>query len=199
MNYIIVDIDGTVADSRHRSHHIQLFPGKVVRRGDGCLGTITHVDHESGVQTLFNVSWMDDIIGTHEHGELWRWGNVDFDAWDADTMGDTPIDEVITVVHTLRALSPAVKVCFLTARGERARDLTEQWLTKYRLYHPDKGDLLLMRGLDDERKDTDLKRETILKMREEGHEFLFAFEDRRLVAQMMRELGIFVFHVADYD
>lgn len=152
--WIIFDLDGTVADSRHRSHHIR-----------------------SGTGDLTDVDW---------------------DAWDAGTPDDTPILETLHVLKGLRAtLEDGVRIMFLTARGERARELTVAWLIKHRALEAD--DLLIMRGVDDTRPDTVIKREVIERHRALGHEFLYAFEDRRLVANMMRELGIFVFHVADYD
>lgn len=155
-DYIIFDLDGTVACSRHRSHH---------------------------------------LIG-RDHG-----GEVDWDAWDADTLKDGDIEPVQQVLRSLRipCALQGVRFLFLTARGERARGLTEHWMRDRDLYRPEQGDELVMRAADDTRPDTEIKREFLQTRMAQGHRFLFAFEDRRLVAEMLRELGIFVFHVADYD
>ena len=210
MKWIIFDLDGTVADSRHRSHHIALEVGTTVTHESGIDGVIREKlpEHASG-ETGYRIRWSDGDDYVSLHSEVERWRNVDWDAWDADTLKDDRIEAVIHVLQALRAKSmldghevggeDAVCIMFLTARGERARSLTEQWLIEHDLFHPEWGDVLVMRGIDDIRRDTIIKRELIERMRDEGHEFLFAFEDRRLVANMLRELGIFVFHVADYD
>lgn len=153
--WIIFDLDGTVADSRHRSSHIR-----------------------SGTGDLTDVDW---------------------DAWDAGTPGDTVIEPVKRVLLGLRMMGAwdDAKVMFLTARGDRNRHLTVDWLRKNRIMRD--GDALIMRGAEDTRPDTVIKRELIEEYQRRGDTFLMAFEDRRLVANMMRELGIFVFHVADYD
>lgn len=208
MKWVIFDLDGTVACSKHRSHHIALDIGTKVTHDDGVEGVIVEKDrnHPSG-ETGYLISWADGERYISLHSEVERWRNVDWDAWDADTLKDGRIEAVIHVLEALRAKSmldghevgEGVNIMFLTARGERARSLTEQWLIEHDLFHPEWGDVLVMRGIDDIRRDTIIKRELIERMRDEGHEFLFAFEDRRLVANMLRELGIFVFHVADYD
>jgi hypothetical protein len=204
MKWVIFDLDGTVACSKHRSHHIALDIGTKVTHDSGSTGVIQSLvrDDPCG-QTVYEILWDKCNLIRSPHEDVERWRNVDWDAWDADTLKDGRIEAVIHVLEALRAKSmldgDEVGIMFLTARGERARSLTEQWLAEHDLFHPEWGDVLVMRGIDDGRRDTIIKRELIERMRDEGHEFLFAFEDRRLVANMLRELGIFVFHVADYD
>jgi len=201
MKYIIVDIDGTVADSRHRSHHIQLVVGKRLIRCDGTPGIIDEISHTLMEQTAFLIQWADSIVPSwHSHSEVMPWGKVDFDAWDRAAMGDTLIEPVATVISALRhVLGRTVNFLFLTARGEGGRPETEEWLKLHHLFRPDRGDILLMREPDCMEKDTVLKPRILRKFMSEGHEILFAFDDRGLVTKAFRDMGVFVFQVADYD
>lgn len=204
-SFIIFDLDGTVADSRHRSHHIRVGLGSklVDHHGDHAVVVTVDENHEDYEgETAFNLQYLSGDLEGHT---LWwgrssvePWRTVDWDAWDAGTPDDTPIDPVISVLKGLRErLSHHTKIMFLTARGERARRLTEEWLKRHDIW--EEGDVLVMRCDGDTRLDTVIKRDIIRQLKASGHEILFAFEDRRLVANMMREEGIFVFHVADYD
>lgn len=201
MKYIIVDIDGTVADSGHRSHHIQLVVGKRLIREDGTPGIIDEISHTLMDQTAFLIQWADGIAPSwYSHTEVMPWGKVDFDAWDRDAMGDTLIEPVAAVVYGLRSVyGQTVKFLFLTARGEGGRPETETWLRRNNLFYEDRGDILLMRSRDSMEKDAVIKPRILKDFIAEGHEILFALEDRRLVAKAFRDMGIFVFHVADYD
>lgn len=200
MKYIIVDIDGTVADSRHRSHHISIVPGKRVTREDGVQGVVLEIDHHLMDQTAFLIQFDDGGPNWYSHSEVQPWANVDFDAWDRDAMGDTLIEPTAFVLSALKHVySPAVKFLFLTARGEGGRPETEAWLKMHGLFHPEKGDILIMREPDCMEKDTVLKPRLLRKFIAEGHEILFAFDDRGLVTKTFRDMGVFVFHVADYD
>jgi phosphoglycolate phosphatase-like HAD superfamily hydrolase len=199
--WIIFDIDGTLADSRHRSHHIRIDAMTPVTHDSGSTGVVQSVivDDPCG-ETIFEILWDKGDRIKHRYSEVERWRKIDWDAWDADTLLDTPIEPTIRVLKALRSKrADGASFMFLTARGERARELTVKWLKRHDLFLEFLGDELVMRAADDIRRDTDIKRELIEKHRAEGDEFLFAFEDRRLVANMLRELGIFVFHVADYD
>ena len=204
--YIIVDIDGTIADSRHRSHHIRLDVGTDLTDDHGVKMVIVekrerHDDfpNETAYLVQYEPEEGSDAVERcwWGHATCEGWRKIDWDAWDADTLKDTNIEAAIRVIRALKATG--AKVMFLTARGERARDLTTVWLNRRDLFHPQNGDVLIMRAAGDTRRDTDIKRELIESFRETGVEFTMAFEDRRLVANMLRELGIFVFHVADYD
>lgn len=201
MKYIIVDIDGTVADSRHRSHHIALVPGKKLTRQDGIKGVLLEIDHHLMEETAFLVQWEGEgSPHWYPHTEVMPWGDVNFDAWDRDAMGDTLIEPTAMVLAGLRlAFGPAVKFLFLTARGEGGRPETEAWLKLHGLFKPESGDILIMREEGCMEKDVVLKPRLLRQFISEGHEILFAFDDRGLVTKAFRDMGVFVFHVADYD
>lgn len=201
MNYVICDIDGTVADSTHRRHHIHLEVGREIVTPEGTKGVIRQIDASDPMETYYFIEWFPTRgMVRMSYTDIAGWC-VDWDAWDAETLADTPIAPVVKLIKMIR---PALvyngqAVMFLTARGERARALTDQWLTDHGLYKPWCGDELVMRKTGDTRKDSAAKVELIHERRSNGDEFLFALEDRASVAKVFRDLGIFTFHVADYD
>lgn len=78
----------------------------------------------------------------------------------------------------------------VSGRPEKYKKLTEQWLTWNNIYYDD----LYMRKDGDQRKDNVIKQE-ILKHIKEKYEISFAFDDRKSVVDMWREMVCFVFNV----
>lgn len=116
----------------------------------------------------------------------------DWDAWDAETDGDTPI---VPIVGILQALwDHNYEIMLLTGRNERVRLMTENWLEQHNIWY----DHLLMRQPNDHRDDTIIKLEAL-------KDFLKAnpdkkvqtiFEDRRRLVVAFREAG---YHVCQVD
>lgn len=141
----IIDIDGTLANSKHREHHI--------------------VNPE---------------------------GKVDWDSWDAACHLDTPNEWCQELVAALWGWG--IQIIFLTGRGERIRQQTQDWLAKHvgdftRFHTP-----LLMRKAGDRRPDTVIKEEYIKNEIEPNYKVLFAVDDRDTVVDSMRKLGLTVLH-----
>jgi phosphoglycolate phosphatase-like HAD superfamily hydrolase len=116
----------------------------------------------------------------------------DWDAWDADTDGDTPIIPIVGIIQALYDHSHDIML--LTGRNERVRELTEQWLADHNIrYHH-----LIMRPHKDHRDDTIVKLEQLNKFLSENPdvEVQTIFEDRRRLVVAFREAG---FHVCQVD
>lgn len=207
MKYIIVDIDGTVADSRHRSHLLPFFKGKEVKRiadrGHGIVleSDECHYPDSKGIR----VRWLDR--GPIDEDGIWYRQNefmpmvgVNWDDWHSGIAQDTPIQSTIYLLNAMRPklLMDGAAFMFLSARWDKYIPQTGAWLKTQNLYLPDQGDLLVLRSVDDVRNDHDVKGELIDGFRAQGHEFICAFEDKRSVANMLRARGIPTLHVADY-
>jgi phosphoglycolate phosphatase-like HAD superfamily hydrolase len=120
----------------------------------------------------------------------------DWDAFFMAATDDKPIWEVITVARALKAAGH--RVIMVTGRSEISRDLTVEWLLKYRVpcHH------LYMRTKDDHREDNVVKSELLDKVIEANHELETmggVFEDRQMCVDMFRARGLRVFQVAKGD
>ena len=106
-----------------------------------------------------------------------------FDAIDADP----PIAASMEVLRAMHAAG--IRILFLTGRPEYTRPKTERWLKANGLTEYDR---LLMRPPGEFRKAGAFKVDEIARLRRE-YELVCAFEDRRDVADALREAGLPVF------
>lgn len=96
------------------------------------------------------------------------------------------------------------KIIFVTGRSDILRGVTENWLNKYigsagmfyLRYNPMN---LIMRKDGDNRKDAIIKKEVLDALLVEGHDILFAIDDRKSVVDMWRRNGITCLQVAEGD
>ena len=100
--YVIVDIDGTVADISHRKKYVENVAKK------------------------------------------------DWDKFFAGVKDDKPIENIIKLVDIL---SFEYDIAFCTGRGEKLRNLTEQFINKHFEYVSILNSILIMRSDNDRRKD----------------------------------------------
>jgi uncharacterized HAD superfamily protein len=128
---VIVDIDGTLADCRHRFH---LYEAK------------------------------------------------DYEAFNAASKDDEPIDAVVELV---RNLPKWTWIVIMTARDESFRDVTMSWLNMNDIPF----DQLLMRPAGDKRRDDIVKRE-LFNVNYKKEQVWFALEDRKVCVDMWRDEGI---------
>jgi hypothetical protein len=112
-----------------------------------------------------------------------------FDAMDRDT----PIKPAISLVNSL---CESYNVVYLTGRPDSHREMTLEWLRKYKL----PAGVLTMRKAGDYRPDYVVKRElyeaTIKPLLGEAN---LVIEDRKQVVDMWRELGVFCLQPKDGD
>ncbi len=140
MPIVICDIDGTIADLKHRLHFIKDKP-------------------------------------------------VDWDRFYSTADEDTVIQSTVMLVKGL--MQKGCQVVFMTARPEKYRAITEQWLHK-NIDIPYLA--LLMRKNDDMRSDTIVKKELYAQHLEDKI-VRYAIDDRPRIIRMWEELGIETFDV----
>jgi hypothetical protein len=90
------------------------------------------------------------------------------------------------IVELNNAMSERALVFVVTGRNARDEGMTRAWLRDSNVLY----DRLYMRGVEDRRCDTEVKREILDHIRGEGFEVLFAVEDRKRVTAMWREAGV---------
>lgn len=128
------------------------------------------IDH-----TLADAYWRDGMIGT----DTW-------DKYHSASIDDEPLHDVVALVN---ALSSVYSIACLTARPEKWRKLTMEWLLRHSL----QIDELLMRPDDDYSGAAESKRKLIAGRE---HEIAFVLEDREDVAAMFKGLNITVLQVS---
>lgn len=85
------------------------------------------------------------------------------------------------------------KIIICSGRSDEYRDITTEWLKKYKILHHD----LLMRPAGDTRPDHLIKGEIYERDIKGKYNVLCVFDDRQQVVDMWRENGLRVFQVAD--
>lgn len=87
------------------------------------------------------------------------------------------------------------KIIFVTGRGEANRPSTEAWLSKHKVVY----EHLFMRGLLDNREDSDVKESLYFEMVEELYQVLFVVDDRLSVVARWRKLNLVCLQCAPGD
>jgi len=142
---ILVDMDGTIADSDHREHYLSIRP------------------------------------------KNWK-------AYYADAMLDTPYEDIIWLVKTLKEAGNTILI--VTARSDEYRDVTERWLNE-KAGLDGVFEKVYMREEGDYRDDNIVKREILSNIRLDGYDPYMALDDRGMVVDMWREEGIRPLQVRD--
>ncbi len=108
---------------------------------------------------------------------------------------DEPIPEIIAVCQAMHRMGHYIEIW--SGRKERCRAKTEAWLEAHGVPYYE----LQLRPDGDERPDTELKEEWLLKQRRipMGVEPDLVFDDRRRLVDMWRRNGIRCCHVAEGD
>lgn len=142
---VIFDLDGTLADGRHRLHALPKVDPHLPR------------------------SW---------------------DEFNKLAIYDKPIVDNINLCNTL---SLCHRIIILTGRNEIVRRETEAWLEDNNVYYEE----LIMRGLDDDRKDIHTKEEVVRRIGVDN--ILCAFDDLPHVVKHFRSLGITTHQVTEHE
>ena len=118
----------------------------------------------------------------------------DWDAYDAMSHTDKPINAIITLAQVL--FMAGYEIMLLTGRSERVREQTVEWLRLHGVpYHH-----LVMRASGDHREDTIVKLENLEEwLMERPRTIQTIFEDRKRLAIAFRDAGYHVCHVAEGD
>jgi uncharacterized HAD superfamily protein len=103
---------------------------------------------------------------------------------------DSPNKPVIEVIRCL--WEKGYKIIYITARDSLGEEGTREWL---RLFAPPYINLY-MRKHNDFRKDAIVKKEIYEEKIADYHDVLCVFDDRQLVVEMWRELGLTCMQVA---
>jgi hypothetical protein len=113
--------------------------------------------------------------------------------WDSFFEGciDDPVIE--PMLNILKMFRDDYKIVIITARPEKNRELTTQWLYNNQI----KFDALYMRRNVDFRKSPQVKSDLVDQAIANLYNPIYAFEDREDCCVMFRERGIYALQVAD--
>jgi uncharacterized HAD superfamily protein len=141
--------------------------------------------------------WIVDIDGTIANTEhrihYITNGHKDWNAWHSNAHKDEPIEEVVALLDM--ATDYDIKIVLCTARDEKCRQDTLDWLTENDIpYHA-----LYMRKLGDRRDDDIVKFELLEQIYEAGYEPVLVLEDRDRVVKMWRSAGLRCLQVSPGD
>ena len=118
-------------------------------------------------------------------------------SWDEfyDKMNeDRPNVDVVGLCRTLTR-SDDYDVVLVTARPERYRSVTEDWLSRHAIDCP----RLLMRANEDFRPDAEVKQEMLGELTSSLDDIAFIIDDRTKTVRMWRSLGLTCLQCADHD
>jgi hypothetical protein len=117
-----------------------------------------------------------------------------WDAFFADQIKDEPYQPVMDILHALAFALNDDKVIFVTARDERFREVSLEWLNLHIGYKVSNEDLYMRPGGN--REDDDLIKVRIIKnwlQRHPAYKVGAIFEDRHRIIDACRAEGWYVF------
>lgn len=178
---IIVDIDGTLADIRHRRHYVASKP-----KNWKAFNSSMHLDVLN-----HDVAWIVRSMWLYDSPYVSREG----DAWESEKLSGC-------IVKTRKQFERP-RVILASGRGEESRAVTETWLKDNKIWpeitdpkwvYPEYPyftyERLYMRPEGDYRSDVIIKRELLDQMRADGYSPTIAIDDRAGVVKMWREAGL---------
>lgn len=148
-----------------------------------------------------NKVWIFDIDGTlanvhHRWHHINGGGKKNWDAFFADQIKDEPYQPVMDILHALVShyVDGRNKVIFVTARDERFREVSLQWLNRHIKYKVSDEDLYMRPAGN--RENDDLIKVRIIKtwlQRHPAYEVGAIFEDRHRIIDAFRAEGWYTF------
>lgn len=182
---IIFDLDGTLADCKHRRHFVD-YP----KKHNAKFIFTDSIPHENGCILTGNYKLPNQ--------EKWKpdW-QAFYEACDRDQV----------IPHSTELLYLFLKDNYpleiWSGRCESVRDKTQDWLDYNIFYHyfgPEKKNInLKMRPIGDSTPDDVLKEKWLDEALAEGKKIDFVFDDRPKVIRMWRRRGIFVFNCCQHE
>jgi phosphoglycolate phosphatase-like HAD superfamily hydrolase len=137
---------------------------------DGTLADISHRRH-------------------HVMGENKNWGAF------FKHMGDDAPNQPVVDLYKALQVSGLYDLVIVSARPDNNRPVTEQWL----VWNGIEFERLIMRPAGDYRPDTEIKKEILDLLRDEGKDIAFVVDDRDCVVDMWRKNGITCLQCAPGD
>jgi phosphoglycolate phosphatase-like HAD superfamily hydrolase len=122
-----------------------------------------------------------------------RGDKQNFDAFHKASLWCPPNQDVLDMARGHVQLGH--KIIVVTARDEKYRDVTEDWLAKYPIPH----DVMYMRPWGDPRKDRDVKADILELIRSNGDYPYLAYDDNPHVIAFWETAGIAVSVVPGWD
>ena len=129
------------------------------------------------------ISDFDGTISDYSKREHLR--TVDWDKYIQESKNDTPSLPVVEIINRFK---DDCEIIILSARGERCRKETTEWLDEFNIYY----DQLILKDDSDLRDDCIAKIDLIRKIQEK-YEIFFCIDDRSSCVQSFRDLGLYTF------
>lgn len=126
----------------------------------------------------------DGTLSDYRHREHFR--TSDWNSYVELSKNDTLIEQVYDI---LKRFSEDYKIIVLSARGEKCRTETEEWLSLRGV----KYDELILKDNQDTRDDCFVKLDLLKNRVLNRYDVYFAIDDRSSVAEVYRQNDIFVF------
>lgn len=112
-------------------------------------------------------------------------GNGQWDEYFARCPDDKAIEHIVQVADALAEYGFTIAI--VTGRSETVREETLAWLRDALVYTPK---IVIMRGKDDRRPNSEMKLAALAELRAKGYEVLMAFDDQPQTCAMWRSAGV---------
>jgi predicted kinase len=123
-------------------------------------------------------------------------GKRNWDTFFKEMVNDPPISDVCMLANLISnhplVTSGQTKLFLLSGRPDNYRSETEKWLNKYVTAYFEEAEALMMRLAGDYRPDTEVKREMLNRLRDDGYNVRLVVDDRPSVIEMWKSEGITV-------
>ena len=137
------------------------------------------------------ISDLDGTLSNYEKREHF-YNSKNYFEFNKAGIEDTPIENVCNILRNLK--DDDTDIVIMTARDEYHRSATLEWLKIYDI----PCDKLLMRPSDDNRYDDEVKLD-LFERNYEKKDVWFVLEDRQMVVNMWRSLGVTCLQPRDGD
>jgi hypothetical protein len=181
-NIILCDLDGTLADIRHRRHFVERLPDCKVCDGLGKVDPDS-TNHRSGLVSCPACNGVG-FIGPQK---------PNWPAFFKACVDDTPLETTIRMIDNLNSMD--FEIWVVSGRSDEVAAETTEWLHK----HVNNYDRLIMRKQGDYTPDDVLKKSWLGDGTIPKDRVFCVFEDRDRVVQMWRDEGLICYQVAEGD
>ena len=130
----------------------------------------------------------DGTIADYSKREFLR--DKDWDAYIAASFTDTPSKPVLEIINRFK---DSYNIVILSARSEKSRAETLEWLTKYDIHH----DALILKPDSATEEDCDIKSSLIQLIPEIYGKVFFCIDDRSSCVKSFRGLGLYTFQCGE--
>lgn len=140
---------------------------------------------------------IDGTIADCEHRvKYWTQKPRNWKKFVDESLNDQPYDDILWLLRTLHQAGNTILI--ITARSDNEREITTKWLHETAklegIYSK-----LYMREAEDYRDDSTVKKEMLDQIKLDGYNLYMMFDDRSMVVEMWREVGIRCLQVREGD